>query len=90
MSERTYYVSRINRLTEEWAQTARRADRERDGRLKDSYRTLFVIDPDKQAVWIEENGQPRKNDYSELPPGMKWQFHHVTPEGNKELSGRIV
>lgn len=90
LSERTYYLSRINRIIEEWAQTARRADHERDGRFKDSYRALFVIDLDKQAVWIEENGQPRKNHYSELPPGMRWQFHHVTPQGNKELSGRIV
>jgi hypothetical protein len=49
-----------------------------------------VIDLDEQAVWIEENGRLRRYDYSELPPGIKWKFHHVTPEGRKELTGRIA
>ncbi|UCE49456.1 MAG: hypothetical protein JSW47_04800, partial [Phycisphaerales bacterium] len=89
VSERTFYISRINRIIEEWDKTAGRADYDRTGRLKDSYQVLFVIDLDKQAVWIEENGQPRKNDYSKLPSGMTWRFHHVTPQGTKELTGRI-
>ena len=89
-SERTYYASRINRIIEEWENTSRRADYDKNGRYKDSYQTLFVVDLDEQAVWIEENGRPRKNDYSKLPLGIKWRFHHVTPDGKKELTGRIA
>ncbi len=91
LAERAFYVSRINRLIDEWDRTAGLAERDRDGRLKDSYRTLLVIDLDKQAVWIEQNGRSRSdNDYSELPPQMKWQLHHITPEDRKELTGRVV
>ncbi len=90
LSERTYYLSRINRIIEEWGKAARIADYDRNGRFKDSYRTLIVIDLDKEAVWIEENGRPLKNDYSKLPSGVKWRMHHVTPQGTNELNGRIA
>lgn len=90
LSERTYYISRINRIIEEWEKTARIANYDGNGRFDDSYRALFVIDLDKQAVWIEENGRPRKNDYAELPPGMKWWLQHVIPDRTKKLTGRIA
>ncbi|MHC4570176.1 MAG: hypothetical protein ACYTE3_31035 [Planctomycetota bacterium] len=87
---RTYYSSRINRVIQQWAATGRNAGLERDGHFKNSYKTLLVIDLDRQAMWIEENGVVKENDYAEFPPGLKWQFHHATPQGNKELSGRIA
>jgi len=90
LAERTYYGSRINRIIEKWGQTRGTADIEKDGRFEDSYRTLLVIDPDKEAIWIEESGVVQKNDYAELPPGLQWKLHHVTSQGQKELSGRVV
>ncbi len=86
-SEGVYCSNRINRVAETWAQTRMYASIEKHARFSESYRTLLVIDLDKQAIWIEDNGQIRENDYSQLPPGMKWKLHHITPEGNKELFG---
>ncbi len=90
LSEGAYYSSRINRIVENWGQTRLHAAFGRDGRFKESYKTLLVIDLDKQALWIEDNGQVRENDRAEFPAGMKWKFFHATPQGNKELSGRVV
>ena len=90
LSEGAYYSSRINRIIENWGRTRLHAVFGRDGRFKESYRTLLVIDLDKQALWIEDGGQVRENDYAEFPAGMKWKFYHATLQGNKELSGRIA
>ncbi len=89
LSERTYYVSRINRIVEKWERTRSTAEMERDGHFANSYRTLLVIDLDKQAIWIEDCGRIGKNDYAQLPPGMKWKLQHLTPQSTEELSGRI-
>ncbi|MFC1634942.1 hypothetical protein ACFL5Z_08875 [Planctomycetota bacterium] len=90
ISEGAYYSSRMNRVIEGWQQKKGYADFDRDGRFKESYRTLLVIDSDKQAIWIEEDGQIEENNTAEFPPGMKWKLYHVTPQGNKELPSRLV
>jgi hypothetical protein len=90
LAERTYYSSRIRRVVERWGQTRTTAETDKYGRFKNSYRTLLVVDTDKQAIWIEDNGIVQKNDYAELPPGLEWTLHHVTSQGNKEFSGRVV
>jgi len=88
--ERTYYISRIERIIDNWRQSHGRADFDKDGRFKESYRTLLVIDSDKQAIWIEEDGQIQKNNYEEFPAGMKWKLYQSTPRANRELSSRLV
>lgn len=90
LSEGAYYSSRINRIIENWGRTRLYAATGKDARFKESYKTALVVDLDKQALWIEDGGQIRENDYAEFPAGMKWKFYHATPQGNKELSGRIV
>ena len=90
ISEGAYYSSRMNRVIESWQRTKRYADFDEDGRFKESYRTLLVIDLDKQAIWIEENGQIQENNTAAFPDGMNWKLYHATPQGNKELSSRLV
>jgi len=89
-SERAYSSSRMGRIIKNWQHTTRFAEIDRDGRFKDSYKTLLVIDLDKQAIWIEENGRIQENNYTELPEGTKWEFCHTTPQTNNELTGRTV
>ena len=90
ISERTYYFGRINRIIEDWQQTKRDAQREEDGRLKDSYKTYLVIDLDKKALWIEEKGQVRAENYIELAPETKWTLSYFTPTSDTVLSGRTI
>lgn len=90
LAERNYYIGRINRLIEKWAETGRQASRDRDGGYEDSYRTFLVIDLDEQAIWMEDDGIVLKNSHAELPGGMKWEVRHITPEDDKELTGRVV
>jgi hypothetical protein len=87
-SEMTYHRSRIDHIIANWQQTGRDADCDRDGRLKESYRTFLAIDLDKQAIWIEDDGQIQKDNYTGFPSGMKWKLHHCTPQANTELTGR--
>ncbi len=89
-SERTYYCSRMNRIIKSWQQTKRYAEIDRNGRLKESYQTLLMIDFDKQAIWIEATGHIQENNYTELPTGIKWELYHTTPQTNNKITGRTV
>lgn len=88
VSERNFYIGCIGGIIESWSQTARKLDRDIEGRVKESYRNFLVIDLEKQALWIEDWGQIQHNDYIELPAGLKWTLYHSTPQGNTELTGR--
>jgi len=90
ISEVAYYSSRMNRIIENWQQTRTYANFDRNGLFKESYRILLVIDLDKQAIWIEENGQIQNSNYTEFPAGMKWKLYQSTSQANKELSSRLV
>ena len=89
-SERAYYSSRMGRIIKSWQQTKGNAEIDRDGQLKESYQTLLVIDLDKPAIWIEENGRTQEHNYTELPAGIKWELYHTTPQTNNKLTGRTV
>jgi hypothetical protein len=90
ISEKAYYFEGINRIIESWQQTKRNAEREKDGRLKDSYKIYLVIDLDKKSFWMEENGQVRAENYIELPPKTKWTLHYFTPTSDTVLTGRTI
>jgi len=88
ISERNFYIGRIGRVIENWSQTARKLDNDIDGRIKDTNRNFLVIDLNKQALWIEDNGHMLKEYYAEFPSGLKWTFYHSTPKGSTELTGQ--
>jgi hypothetical protein len=90
ISERNFYIGRIGQIIDHWFQTARKMDSDVDGRIKDIYRNLLVIDMDKQAIWIEDNGQMLKPYNTEFPVGLEWTCYHSTPKRNTELTGQIV
>ncbi len=89
-SERTFYFGRMNRIIENWRQTKRNAERERDGRLKESYKTYLVIDLNQRALWIENNGRISEGDYIEFPPETKWTLRRYIPTGSTVLRRRTI
>ena len=86
-SEKAYHKNRIENIIENWQNTRRNAERGEKGRFKDSYKTHLVIDLDKQAMWIEDNGQIQQDNYTDFAPKMRWTLHHSTPQGSTELTG---
>ncbi len=90
ISERKYYSNRIIRIIENWRQAAHQANNDITKPLPESYKTYFIIDLEKKALWIEENGQIRTENCIELSPETKWSLYHITPEGYTELSGRTA
>ena len=84
-SERTYYESRILRIIKNWQDIATEAERDKEGRLTDSYNTFLVIDISKQAIWTEDSGQIQQHNHTDFPAGMNWKLHRFAPEGQSEL-----
>jgi hypothetical protein len=87
-SERAYYTNRINAIIETWQRSRRNTGSGEKDRFEESYGTYMVIDLDKDAMWIEDNGQIQPDNYTEFPAKMKWTLFHTTPQGNSELPGR--
>ncbi len=90
ISERNYYSNRIIRIIENWRQTANKVYDYNKDQLPESYQTYLIIDLEKKALWIEENGQIRTENFIELSPEAKWSLYHITPDGYTELSGRTA
>jgi len=87
-SERAYYTSRINAIIETWQRSRRNTGQGEKGRFEESYGTHLVIDLDKNAIWIEDNGQIQPDNYTEFPAKMKWTLFHTTPQGDSEIPGQ--
>jgi len=86
-AEKAYYTNRINNIIETWQGTRSDAERQKEGRFKDSYTTCLVIDAEKNAIWIEEAGRIRQNDHTEFPANMKWTLYRSTSEATSKLPG---
>ena len=87
-SERAYYTNRINAIIETWQRSRRNTGSGEKGRFEESYGTYMVIDLDKNAMWIQDNGQIQPDNYTEFPAKMKWVLFHKTPQSDSELPGR--
>ena len=90
VAEASYYSSRMDRIIKNWIQTRSNANHKIDGYFVDSYRVCLVIDLQKQAMWLEDNGQVQQDNYMEFPGGMKWTFYHITPNETTELENRVI
>lgn len=84
-AEKSYYTNRINDIVVNWQNTRATAERGEEGQFTDSYKTLLVIDAAQNAIWIEDNGQVRQDNHTELPANMKWTLFRVTEQGTDEL-----
>jgi hypothetical protein len=87
LSERNYYSNRIKRLIKNWQQTARETDVNKEDILPESYQTYLIIDLEKKAFWLEENGKIRTENYIALSAKTNWSLYHITPGGHTEISG---
>ncbi len=85
VAEKSYYTNRINDIVVNWQNTRRTADRDEKARFKNSYKTLLVIDTAENAIWIEDNGQIRQDNHTELSANMEWTLYRATTQGSNEL-----
>ncbi len=88
-SEKAYYRSKISQIIGNWQGTLGDAERDKKGRVKESYTTYLLIDTTKEAIWIEQNGQVQQDNHVEFPAGMKWNVYRSAPEGSTELPEKV-
>ncbi|HUT31300.1 MAG TPA: hypothetical protein VMX13_16010 [Sedimentisphaerales bacterium] len=83
ISEKEYYRERVSHVFSRWGETARLH------RLGQAYNVYLVVDGNKPAIWLEENGRVLESDYAEFPKNMRWEVYRTTPEGKERLSGLV-
>jgi hypothetical protein len=90
-SEEAYYRDRVSAIIDAWAEMGRRAEYDRDGRLREPYRTCLVIDCGRREIRIEEAGHVLEEYRSELPRQMTWTLYHDDGRGARPLGpvGRL-
>jgi hypothetical protein len=89
VSERAYFMKRVDRIIREWPQTRREAEHDRNGRLKEPYGVYLVVDTDKPAMWIERDGRVQEEDYCQFPAGMTWTIYRSVAEGDTEMGRKM-
>ncbi len=88
-SERYYYQYRYREIMDRWRDLTWNHKSDGEGRLGADYQVYLHIDLDKEALWLEENGQVRPADYMELPGNMTWHFHHLTENAVTKLPNKV-
>ena len=83
VSEKAYYKQRISHVCHQWRETAR------SHRLKEPYNVYLVVDPNKAAIWLEQDGRVLEHNYADIPKNMQWVLHHVDQETRRKLSQKI-
>jgi hypothetical protein len=84
-TEMAYYTSRVQRALALWRSGLDGAARDEDGRLKDPFGCLLVIDLTKPAFWVERAGKTLDDTVTDLPGGMKWRLLQSSPSGVRAL-----
>jgi len=80
-SERIYFCSRLQSIITKWQKAGNNTDD-----INDSNSTFLYIDLDKNAIWLEIDGQIDIANYSNLPENVTWQMN----DSEKKLPGRII
>jgi hypothetical protein len=83
VSEKTYYKQRVSHVCRQWRETAR------SHRLNEPYNVYLVVDPNKAALWLEQDGQVLEHNYADLPKDMQWVLYHVDQESTRTLSQKV-
>ena len=89
VSERYYYEGRFRIIMDRWRDIAWNSKTDREGRLVQPHHAYLHIDLDKEAIWIEDQGKVRQEDYMELPSHMKWELHHLTEHAKTRLPASV-
>ena len=69
VSETAYYSKRIRNIITKWQQVCNSPDN-----IEDYYKTFLHIDLEKKAIWLEENGKVKKQNYTNLPEKYSWDL----------------
>lgn len=77
-AERIYYGIHVNTIIDKWKEAGTILQGQSDSQPDDYLKTLLVIDLDKKAIWIEENGRISEDDYMELPPSVNFTLYHYS------------
>jgi len=83
VSEKTYYKQRVSHVCRQWLETAR------SHRLNEPYNVYLVIDPNKAALWLEEDGQVLERNYTDLPKNIQWVLYYVDQETKRKISQKV-
>ncbi len=78
VSERAYYVGRVNRILDAWRGLAREVQRRSPASTGGSHYICLVVDTDKKELWVESDGHVLPEHHSDLPAGMDWSLYRVT------------
>lgn len=85
VSEKAYYRSKISRIIENWQQTAGAAERDKQGRLKESYNTYLV-----RQVSRQNNVETGLKDWRPGPSIRDIQKHLPHPRQRPRLQNRFL
>ena len=88
-SERRYYQDRFRIMMDRWRDIAWTSKSDREGRLVEPHHAYLHIDLDKEALWIEDHGKVRPEDYMDLPANMKWRLYHLTEQAKVRLPAKV-
>ena len=82
VAERYYYNEHIIDIINRWKESV--------DQPVDPYNTLLVIDMDKKALWIEENGRIIEDYYIELAPGINWILYYYSTKSTSLQKGKLI
>lgn len=86
IAECCYYNSSIISIIKEWNELEKRNQSQPDS----SNQVFLVVDMDKKALWVEENGIIRSNRYIDLAPGVDWTFYYYSTKSTSLKNGKII
>ena len=72
-----------------WRDIAWNSESDREGRLVEPHHAYLHIDLDKEALWIEDHGTVRQEDYMALPSNMRWRLYHLTEQAKTRLLAKV-
>ncbi len=78
VSERAYYVDRVNRILDAWRGLTRQAQRHHPAPTDAPPYLCLVVDTGKKELWVESDGHVLPEHHSDLPAGMDWSLYRVT------------
>jgi hypothetical protein len=85
-SEQAYYNNKLRNIITKWQKAANNPN----GSIKDSNSTFLHFDLEQNAVWLEENGQVKIEDYIDLPEQTTWALQYSSLLPTINLPKRVI
>ena len=84
-SETAYYSNRAKNIISKWQKACNNPDN-----INDSNSTFLHFDLEKNAIWLEDNGQVKNENYINLPEQTFWVLSYTSFSKTIELPKRII